>query len=151
MSKDLRDLHREHHSRYILRQNYLQQEVVCSHVDPVPSLLHFLRIELPGTLFVNQMFLLVRSQLSSVKGCSGDLPKTNMFFSGNRFPLATPSSIDDHMSFLTLSPIFGGSLSLDAEICVYDGIRLLEIAMVARRAGVRTIQGDAICRNSRHA
>ena len=54
-----------------------------------------------------------------------------MFFSGRRFPLATLSSIDDHKSFFTLSPLFGRSWSLDAEICVLDDILLLEMAINA--------------------
>lgn len=39
-----------------------------------------------------------------------DLPSTSMFFSGSLFPLATPSSIDDHM-FSSVSPL-ACSLSL---------------------------------------
>ena len=54
-----------------------------------------------------------------------------MFFSGKRFPLATLSSIDDHMSFFALSPLFGRSWSLEAEICVYVDILLPEMAMTA--------------------
>jgi hypothetical protein len=58
-----------------------------------------------------------------------------MFFSGKRFPLATPSNIEDHISFLVLSPLFGLSGSLDEETCVYVDIRLLEIAMVEGDCG----------------
>jgi len=60
-----------------------------------------------------------------------DLPKTRMFFSGKRLPLATLSSIDDHMSFFVLSSLFGRSWSLEAEICVYVDILLLEMAITA--------------------
>jgi hypothetical protein len=60
-----------------------------------------------------------------------DLPKTSMFFSGKRFPMATLSSIDDHMSFFALSPLFGRSWSLEAEICVYVDILLPEMAITA--------------------
>lgn len=48
----------------------------------------------------------------------GDLPRTTIFFSGSRFPLATPSSIEDHMSFLA-SSLLGLSWSLEDETCVY--------------------------------
>lgn len=34
-------------------------------------------------------------------------PKTSKFFSGNRFPLATPSSIEDHMFFFAPSLLDG--------------------------------------------
>jgi hypothetical protein len=65
--------------------------------------------------------------------CSGaDLPKTRTFFSGKRFPLATLSSIDDHISFFALSPLFGRSWSLEAETCVYGDILLPEMAITAR-------------------
>jgi hypothetical protein len=57
-----------------------------------------------------------------------------MFFSGKRFPLATLSSIDDHMSFFAPSPDFGRSRSLDEEICVYVDILPLEMAIIQRGA-----------------
>ena len=47
-----------------------------------------------------------------------NLPRTRMFFSGKRFPLATLLSIDDHMSFLA-SELEGRSCSLDVVIGVY--------------------------------
>jgi hypothetical protein len=56
-------------------------------------------------------------------------PKTNIFFSGNFFPLATPSSMDDHISFFA-SELLGLSGSLGAETCVYVEVLLVEEAIV---------------------
>jgi hypothetical protein len=53
-----------------------------------------------------------------------------MFFSGNRFPLATPSNIEDHMSFFA-SALLGRSWSLGEETWVYVDVLLLEDAIVA--------------------
>lgn len=57
-------------------------------------------------------------------------PSTRIFFSGNRFPLATPSSMEDHMSFFE-SALFGLSWSLEVETWVYVDVLLLEEAIVA--------------------
>ena len=53
-------------------------------------------------------------------------PRTKMFFSGKRFPFATPSNIDDHISFFASSTLLGLSWT---EFCVCVDIRSL-IAIV---------------------
>jgi hypothetical protein len=57
-------------------------------------------------------------------------PKTRIFFSGSLFPLATLSSMEDHMSFFA-SALFGLSWSLEAETCVYVEVLSFEAAIVA--------------------
>jgi hypothetical protein len=57
------------------------------------------------------------------------LPKTKIFFSGKRFPLATLSSMDDHISFFW-SGLFGISWSLDEETWVYVEVLLFEDTIV---------------------
>lgn len=54
-------------------------------------------------------------------------PRTRIFFSGSRLPLATLSSMEDHKFF---SELFGLSVSLEAEACVYVEV-LLVAAIVA--------------------
>jgi hypothetical protein len=58
------------------------------------------------------------------------VPKTSILFSGSFFPLATLSSIDDHMSFLA-SELLGLSLSVEVETCVYVDVLWFEEFMVA--------------------
>jgi hypothetical protein len=53
-----------------------------------------------------------------------------MFFSGSFFPLATPSSIDDHISFFA-SALLGLSCSLADDNCVYVEVLLFVEAIVA--------------------
>lgn len=52
-----------------------------------------------------------------------------MFFSGSFFPLATPSSIEDHISFFA-SELLGLSGSLEEETCVYVEVLLFVEAIV---------------------
>lgn len=51
--------------------------------------------------------------------CGGrGVPKTNKLFSGNRLPLETPSSMEDHMFFLDSSLLRGrvGELLLPVDL-----------------------------------
>lgn len=69
----------------------------------------------------------IHSLANALNQPSNALPRTSIFFSGNRFPLATPSSIEDHKSFL--SALFGLS-SLEVETCVYVDVRFAIVAFV---------------------
>ena len=60
-------------------------------------------------------------QSSSLATVVDLVPSTRIFFSGNRFPLATESSIEDHSSFF--SELFGLSWSLVEETCVNVDMR----------------------------
>jgi hypothetical protein len=113
----LRDPHLRHQDMYILEHSYSQQEVVYC-FDALGSSLSRPMKVLPGTLSANLLSLLTKDQpIWSMKAPIG-VPRTSIFFSGSRFPLATPSSIEDHRSFFA-STLFGLSWSLEGENCVY--------------------------------
>jgi hypothetical protein len=68
-----------------------------------------------------------------------------MFFSGSFFALATPSSMEDHMSFFA-SELLGLSCSLVDETCVYDEVLFVEaiVAAAFRFRGLAEFGGSQV-------
>jgi hypothetical protein len=67
------------------------------------------------------------------------LPRTRIFFSGSFFPLATPSSMEDHISFFA-SELLGRSWSLEDDTCVYVEALFVVAAILAA-----PLQSQEVC------
>lgn len=101
----LRGLRPEHHDMCNPTQSCLQRVAVCYSVGLLPFLTRPRRGS-RGILFAIRGFLLKEISYARLHAIKFILPRTRIFFSGRCFPVATLSSMEDHMSFLA-SALFG--------------------------------------------